>query len=149
MFEARKQTGTVKKSWPGPENTWQTWIFRFRNDFSFLAMNPWEDSIKSGGLLSVWSALENTRGRPSHQCFSLIYSWFKHMFCLDLQDNLGQAREKPVHVFLTPSRVSLFFSLASSWNPDLADASIALYKQAQTHHKYFTLILNAVSISLN
>lgn len=144
---------TENKLWDqGLYNTWQTCIFRFRNvffNFPFLAMNSWEDSIKRGGSLSVWSALENTQGRSSHQSFSLIYSWFKHIFCLGLQSNLGQVREKPMHVFFfsTPLCVSSPSLLLETqiW-PTLPTLCI---NKLKTHYKYFTLILNAVSISLN
>lgn len=59
----------------------------------------------------LWRALENMRGRLPHQGFSLIYSWFKRIFCLGLQYNLGRAREKPMHVFFfsPPSWFFFFF----------------------------------------
>lgn len=77
-----------------------------------------------------------------HHCFSLIYSWFDIYFSRVCFYFRPKKRETEACVaFLW---VSFFYE-----NPDLAATSSALYKQAQTHHKYFTLILNAVSISLN
>lgn len=61
------------------------------------------------------------------------------------QYNPGRMRPRPMFFFF--STIIPFFSFPETqiWQP----ASFAQYKQAQMQHKYFTLILNAVSISLN